>query len=59
MKTLSTNNAQTRVCITQNKNSIRLSFNHYLVALIDDITHSRAKVIAYCLHVDLRIGIAN
>ena len=55
VKTLSTNNTQTTVCITQNENCIRPSSYHKHIWCIYNVTASSTKVITYSIHINLRI----
>ena len=56
VKALGTDDAQTAVRVAQDKHCIRLDLYHELVAFGNDVAHGLAQVVAYGIHVDLRIG---
>ena len=56
MQALGTDDTEAGVGVAQHQYGIRLGLDHHLIALVDDVTHRGAEVVAHGFHVDVGIG---
>ena len=55
VQTLGANNAKAGVGVTENQNSVGLGLSEEFVRAVDDVATSGSKVIAYGIHIHLRL----